>query len=116
MPWNIIPLDDYPDKESRITVEVGTENIPLILHFLYNTEGEFWRMDVSDGNTGDLLLGSVPLLPGEAPAANILRQFEYLGLGMVVVLPLTDAAVHDHPELEDFISDYALVWGSDEVG
>ena len=51
MAWNEIPLDPTPDQEFRVTVAVGDENKPLVIRLRYNTEGEFWRMDVSDGNT-----------------------------------------------------------------
>lgn len=116
MAWNEIPLDTYPDQEFAITVEVGEENIPLIMRLRYNTEGSFWHMDISDGNTGEMLIAGVPLVTGEFPAANILRQFEYIGIGAAVVLAVTDKTASDIPGLNDLGTDFVLLWGSEDVG
>ena len=111
MSYHIIPLDATPDQRFNVTVEAGGENIPLILRLRYNTEGEFWRMDVSDGRSGDMLLSNVPLLTGKYPAANLLRQFAHLSLGDAVILPVSDQTRGDIPGLDDLGTDFVLVWG-----
>lgn len=116
MAWYEIPLDPNPDQQFNITVTVGEENVGLILHLRYNTEGEFWHMDVSDGSTEEMLLSNVPLLTGEYPAADILRQFEYIGIGQAIVLKVTDGASGDFPNLDNLGSDYILVWGKADEG
>lgn len=116
MAWHEIPLDTYPNQEFRITVEVGEENVDLILHLQYNTEGDFWRMDISDGNTGDMLISGVPLLTGEYPSADLLQQFEYVGIGSAIVLKMTETAAGDYPDIENLGTDYILVWGTEDEG
>ena len=111
MAWNEIPLDTTPDQEIHITVEVNKENIPLILRLRYNTEGEFWRMDVSDGTTAKMLVSNVPLLTGEYPAANLLRQFEHIGIGAAMIVKATEQTERDIPGISDLGTDFVLVWG-----
>lgn len=116
MAWNEIPLDPTPDQEFRVTVTVGDENKPLVIRLRYNTEGKFWRMDVSDGNTLEMLISGIPLVTGEYPAADLLRQFQHFGLGTAVILPMTERTLSDRPGFSDLGTDFVLVWGSEDVG
>lgn len=116
MAWYEIPLDPTLDQEFNVTVEVGEENVDLLLHLRYNTEGDFWRMDISDGNSQEMLICNVPMLTGEYPAADILEQFEYVGIGQAIVLKVSDAAAGDFPNIENLGTDYILVWGKEDEG
>ena len=116
MAWNDIPIDPGEDQQFNITVEVGEENVSLILHLSYNTEGDFWRMDVSSADTEEMLISGVSLLTSEFPAADILEQFEYIGIGQAIVLKMTDDAEGDFPNLENIDTDYVLFWGKEEEG
>lgn len=115
MAWHQIPLDTTPDQEFHITVEANGQNIPLILHLRYNTEGLFWKMDVSDGKTGKMLICGVPLVTGEYPAADILRPFAYLGIGSAMVLNVTEMTAGNIPGLFDLGTDFILIWGSGDI-
>lgn len=116
MAWNEIPLDCTPDQEFRVTVNVNDENIPLLIRIRYNTEGEFWHMDITDGNSAEMLIANVPLVTGEYPSADLLRQFQHLGLGTAVILPMTAKTLRDRPGLSDLGTDFILVWGTEDVG
>ena len=116
MAYHIIPLDTTPDQQFNVTVEAGGENIPLILRLRYNTEGEFWHMDVSDGRSGEALIANVPLVTGKYPAANLLRQAAHLGLGAAVILPVSEVTRGDIPDLSNLGTDFALCWGSEDLG
>lgn len=116
MAWHDIPIDPGQDQRFGITVEVGEENIALILHLRYNTEGDFWRMDVTNAVTEEMLISNVPLLTGEYPAADILEQFEYIGIGSAIVLKMTDDAEGDFPNLKNIDTDYVLFWGKEDEG
>lgn len=113
MAWHEIPLDTTPDQEIHITVEANKENIPLILRIRFNTEGEFWHMAVSNGTTGDMLISNVPLVTGEYPAANLLRQFEHLGIGAAMIVKVTEQTEKDIPGITDLGTDFVLAWGDD---
>jgi len=116
MAWYLIPLDAIPNQEISVTVEVGEENVALILNLRYNTEGEFWKIDISDGNTGNMLISGVPLLTGEYPSADILRQFKYVGIGSALIVRLSDGARGDFPDIDNLGTDYVLVWGKGDEG
>ena len=49
-------------------------------------------------------------------AADILEQFEYIGIGQAIVLKMTDDAEGDFPNLENIDTDYVLFWGKEEEG
>lgn len=114
MAWHDIPIDTDGDQQFNITVQVGEENVSLILRLRYNTEGDFWRMDITNADTEEMLISGVPLLTGEYPAADILEQFEYIGIGSAIVLKMTDDAEGDFPNLENIDTDYVLFWGKED--
>lgn len=114
MAWNVIPLDSTPDQEFNVTVEVSGISIPLFLHLRYNTEGEFWKMDVMDGRDHKMLIAGVPFLTGEYPAADILAQFQHLGIGSALIIEATDQTAEEIPGLFDLGTDFVLVWGDED--
>ena len=95
MSWQYIPLRPIPDQEFSVTVNVNDENIPIILHLRFNTEGEFWHMDIMDGRTGEMLISNMPLVTGTYPAADRMAQFSHLGIGSVLVLKNTEETAAD---------------------
>lgn len=111
MSWHVIPLDTTPDQEFFVSVEAGGRNVYLLLHLRYNTEGRFWKMDVSDGSTREMFISGVPLVTGMSPSADLMKQFRHLGIGSAVIVPNTDATENDIPGLFDLGSDFLLVWG-----
>ena len=115
MAWNVVPLETYPDQVIHVTVPAqNKQNVQLILHLRYNTEGGFWRMDISDSQD-NMLVSGAPLLTGEYPAANILQQFDYLGIGSAIILNMTEATDADIPGLSDLGTDFVLIWGDSDV-
>ncbi len=110
--WQYIPLQPIPDQEFSVNVTVDGKNIPLLLHLRFNTEGEFWHMDISDGRTGNMLISNMPLVTGEYPAGDRLAQFQHLGIGSCLVLKNTNETDADIPGIFDLGTDFLLVWGS----
>lgn len=106
-----IPLDSTPDQEFSINIDVDGESIPLILRLRYNTEGNFWHVDISDGKTGQMLVASAPLVTGRRTAVNLMRQFGYLGIGNAITLKVTDGADGDIPGTSNLGTDFLLLWG-----
>lgn len=109
--WHVIPLDTTPDQKFGVTVDVDGTNIPLILHLRYNTEGEFWHLDVTDGKTQKMLISNLPLVTGGYPAADLLRQQQYYGIGSALIVKNTDITSADIPGLFDLGTDFVLLWG-----
>ena len=112
MAWQQIPIQPIPDQEFSVTIKANGTNIPLIIRLRFNTEGEFWHMNISDGRTGEMLLANLPLVTGEYPAADRLAQFQHLGIGSFLVLKSTEETDADIPGLNDLGSDFLLICGS----
>ena len=60
-----------------------------------------------------MLLANVPLLKGEGESANILYQFDYLGLGYLAVVDAAGSGA-DYPNAVQLGTDFVLVWGSND--
>lgn len=111
MAWHVIPLDTTPDQEFYVSVDVNGRNVYLYLHIRYNTEGNFWKMDVSDGTTREMLISGVPLVTGLRPSADLMKQFHHFGIGSALIVPNTNASEYDIPGFFDLGTDFLLVWG-----
>ena len=115
MSYHVIPLDTTPNQEFHITLEVNGENVPFIMRLRFNTEGLFWKIDVADGRTGELKICGLPLVTGDYPAADLMRQFQYMGLGSAAVVPVTDKTAGNIPGIYDLGTDFVLIWGSGDL-
>lgn len=111
MAWNVIPLDNTPDQEFNVTVDVDGISIPLFLHLRFNTEGQFWHMDIADGRDHKMLVSGIPMLTGEYPAADLLQQFQHIGIGSAVIVENTDQTEDENPGMFDLGTDFLLLWG-----
>lgn len=111
MAYQIVPLDACDDQEIYVTVCVGGNNLPLILRIRWNETGGFFIMRVTDGQTGSVLLDSVPLVTGLAPSENLLSPYEHMGIGEAILMPVTEKAADGMPDVGSFGQDYLLLWG-----
>ena len=93
--------------ETVVTVDGVNKTLKLGLR--YNEVAGYWTMAVIDAITGAVLLDSIPLLTGVYPAANILKQFAYLGIGSAYILKTSNVAL-DYPDDTDLGSDFVLLW------
>lgn len=114
MAYKIIPLTPNANQSFSCTLPVDAKNITLAFTFRYNTIGGYWFMSVADAKTSAQLLDAVPLVTGEYPAADLLGQYEYLGIGSAAIVPTSTLAT-SIPDDTTLGTDYVLVWG-DTVG
>ncbi len=105
----IIPLTTDPNQTFQTTLTVDGKNITLTFDLRYNEEAGCWIMGIEDAD-GNLLLDSVPLVPGKYPAANILAQHAYLGIGSAYIINTANSSA-DHPDDTNLGTDFVLVWG-----
>lgn len=115
MAWRVIPLSTWPDQDIAVTIEVSGKNIPLKLHIRWNFSYRFWFMSITDGNTNELLIDSLPLVTGEYPAANLLEQYQHLNLGSAIIVPASELVSHDYPLQESLGTEFVLMWGDGEL-
>jgi hypothetical protein len=110
MSYQLIPLTTSPNQTFQSTLAVDSKNITLEFNLKYNEIAEYWIMKITDPSSNTLLLDSVPLIPGNAPAGNILEQYEYLGIGSAFIVKSSNVAA-DYPSDTTLGTDFLLVWG-----
>jgi hypothetical protein len=107
----IIPLDNSPNQNFQVTVNVDGNLITLAIELRYNSMAGYWVMTISD-TLGNIVLDSIPLITGVWPAANLLRQYQYLGIGSAYILNASGPIPGlDYPNNTDLGSDFVLLWG-----
>lgn len=107
--YKIVPLTSDPNQALTITLPINNENITLGLTIRYNSIANYWVMTISDGN-GNLILDSLPLVPGDYPAADILGQYQYLGIGSAFIVNASNSDL-DIPNNISLGVDHFLLWG-----
>ena len=109
----IIPLTSDPDQTIAATIPINGKNVTLKFRVRYNTQGNYWWLTISDKG-GNVLVDGLPLVTGDYPAADILEQYQYLGIGSAVVVNVGNTTL-DIPDSTTLGTDFVLVWG-DSVG
>lgn len=108
--YNIIPLTTLPDQTFTITLPINNKNVELSFRIRYNTEAGYWTMGIIDTATSTQIIDSVPLLMGQYPAANMISQLEYLGIGGMAIVP-NGTPKTDSPDDTNLGSDFLLIVG-----
>ncbi|MDQ7094222.1 hypothetical protein REC12_11540 [Desulfosporosinus sp. PR] len=111
MSMMIIPTTSDPDQSFVTTIPVDGKNLKLRLRIRYNNVAGYWVMSISDPNTNALILDNIPLLAGGYPAADLLEQYSYLGLGSACIVNVGNSSM-DSPDATTLGSDFLLAWGS----
>jgi hypothetical protein len=114
MSYKIVPLIPNANQSFTCTLPVDSKNITLAFTFTYNSVGGYWFMSVADVKTNVMLLDAVPLVTGEYPAADILGQYSYLGIGSALIVP-TSSLAPDTPDFTNLGTEFVLVW-TDTMG
>lgn len=84
MPAVVMPLIAGQNQSFSVTLPVDSGNIALTFQFTWNGQGEFWWMSITQA--GILLLDGIPVVAGNYPGANILRQYAYLQIGSAYLI------------------------------
>lgn len=108
-PGNIIPLTTAPNQRLVINPLVDGTPITLNLVLSFNEMAQYWVMAIFDV-AGNPLLSSIPLITGSYPAANILGQYGYLGIGSAYVINASNSTL-DYPNNTNLGTDFVLIWG-----
>jgi hypothetical protein len=110
MAYKVVPLAPNGNQSLTCTLPVDGKNLTLNLNFRYNTVGSYWFMSVTDAKTKAMLLDAVPMVTGEFPAAELLGQYTYLGIGSAVIVSRSSLKT-GIPDETNLGSDYVLIWG-----
>ena len=109
MALQLISTTNAPNQTLQVTLNVNGSTLKLVLTLRFNEMAQYWVLSIADQNS-TMLVDSIPLLTGTWPAANILQQYQYLGIGSAYIINL-GTAVADYPSLNDLGTNFLLVWG-----
>ncbi len=107
----LIPLTTEPNQQMQVKIPIDNKNISFLLTIRYNSIGEYWNIDIAEGNTGEILLSGLPLLASEYPAANVLEQYSYLHIGAMYVVKINASVKQENPDVTNLGTDFVLIWG-----
>lgn len=104
-----IPVTNQPNQKFKVAIPLADTNISIGFFIYWNRIAGYWQVTLTDALTNTELINGLPLLTGNYPVANVLRQQEYFGIGQMFVVPISSNAP-DHPGLEDWGVNFALMW------
>jgi hypothetical protein len=107
----VIPLTSEPNQSFKAKVPIGGDNVGLTYEVRYNEVAGYWLMDIL--KDGEPLLASVPLVPGDWPAENILGQYKYLGIGGAYIAPAAKGPKEEWPGADTLGVDWLLIWNDE---
>lgn len=110
MSYSIIDVTSSPNQRFVCQIPIDGKNKRLSFFLRYCEISEYWLMDVGEADTNNIYITAVPLLPGDDPSGNILRQYSHLKIGSAGVLSVTKTN-EDHPGATTLGTDWKLVWG-----
>ncbi|MHB1865554.1 MAG: phage baseplate plug family protein [Candidatus Saccharimonadales bacterium] len=116
----VLPITAGTNQTFTSTLPVNGGNVTLTFTFTWNAQGGYWWATITDAG-GDLLLDGVPVTTGRYPAANILRQYQYLGIGSAYLVP-NSATLPDNPDFTDLGTSttagsqtFSLIWSDSSL-
>lgn len=107
MSAHVVPLTSAENQSLTVQLTVNGSSLTLNLFVAYSAMAGYWWMQVSDVNN-NILIGSVPLVTGLYPGANLLAQYRYLQIGAAYLLNTGNDA-QDYPG-PGTLGDFSLVW------
>jgi hypothetical protein len=106
-----IPLTTAPNQTFQVPLNIDGTVKAIYCTLRYNEVSQEWFLTIANG-LGQLYVDSLPLVTGNSPASNILRQFAYLGIGSAFVINVSGVTSPDFPNDTDLGTDYILIWDS----
>jgi len=116
----VLPITAGSNQTFTSTLPVDGGNVTLTFAFTWNEQGGYWWVTITDVN-GNLLLDGVPVITGLYPAANLLRQYQYLGIGSAYLVP-NSATLPDNPDFSNLgtsttagLQTFSLIWSDSSL-
>lgn len=106
MSLQVIPLDTNPNQTWQVAVSINGLVVNFFVLLQYNEIAQYWSMNIYD-NSQVLLLAGIALVTG----LNLLRQFQYLGIGSLYILNASGIASPNFPDDTNLGSDFVMLWG-----
>lgn len=114
MAYQKIPLTTAPNQKFTCSLQVDGQNKTLSFFVSWNSVAGYWTMNITDEATNTALLSSIPLIPGDPPANNILEQYAYLGIGSAYVVA-AGSSITESPDDSNLGTEWVLIWSDTPV-
>jgi len=102
----ILPLTSNPNQKFTSTIPIDGSKIKFNFFLRYNTEANYWVLDIFDSSNINLL-ASINLVCG----LNLLEQYSYLRIGSAYLVKVDTSLAEDSPTEYNIGSDFILFWG-----
>lgn len=108
----VIPLTSEHNQSFQCTVQIDGVNRSFQFDMRWNNTAQYWIMSITDLASGDMLIDSLPLVTGKinTESLNILRAFEYLGIGEVYLASIVSKPSSDYPNEINVSSEFNLMF------
>lgn len=106
-----IPLvSSNQDLQFNLRIDGVNKTFRIVIR--WNKTANYWVMKLIYAATSTTLIDSLPLVTGEVNtlSLNILRGFEYLGIGKAFLIPKTTKPTTDYPNEINLGSEFVLLW------
>ena len=110
MAYKQIPLTNSPNHSFVCSLTINDKSRTLRFFQRFSEIAGYWLIDIYDDTTDVCLIGSLPLVTGNYPAANLLAQYEYLQIGVACLINIAGTS-EEYPSVDTIANDWALVWG-----
>lgn len=104
-----IVLSSTPNQTIEAILSVNGVNRNFQFFIRFNDIANYWVMRITDLDTNEVLLDSVPLLPAIDSSGNILAQYDYLRIGSAYLVAVSDEFMT--PGIDDLGTNFILLWG-----
>ena len=108
MSAQIVPLPTDPNQKFAIALAIDGGTVTLQLAVSYSTAAGYWVLAIAD-QFGNPILASLPMITGYYPAANLLKQYRYLGIGSAYIINASGVP-QDSPDATNLGTDFVLLW------
>lgn len=107
-----MPCTALPNQSFTCTIPRGKENLYLGVALRYNLEADYWLITLTNSRTQEVYISELPVLGGVYPYNDILRPYQYLGLGQLFVVPkdIHTLQTESAPNSNNLGTDWLLVW------
>lgn len=104
-----ILIDNTPNQKTTVSIEVNGSQLNLQLFLRYNTMAGYWVVDITNLDTNELLIASMPVLSGY----NLLEQYTYHEIGKCAIVNIGSGVAADLND-QNLGTDFVWVWDDND--
>jgi predicted Zn-dependent protease with MMP-like domain len=109
MTVQIVPVTNIAVQNFDFSIVANGNNFNFHFNIRYNNTAHYWIMQISDRNTQEIILDSIPLLT----SPNLLGQLEYLRIGKAYIKNISNTNM-DSPDITNLGKDFQLIWDDND--